>query len=115
MRYVRWSETEDALLVRLISEGLTPAQMAEKIEGRTKSSVTNRIYHKKEFVEAYRATAGDRKKPRKNRTGPVITASEPEIKSIADDNRIWLAMAGGVTSAFFSFATLLIVLLALLS
>ena len=110
-----WNDKEDALLVRLISEGLTPAEMAEKIQGRTKSAVTNRIYQKQEILDAYRATAGDRKRVKIRRPDPVVEASEPEIKSIADDNRIWLAMVGGLTSAVCSFSTFLIVLLALLS
>jgi hypothetical protein len=111
----RWSDKEDALLLGLISEGMTPLQMAEKIQGRTVSAVSNRIYQKTELLAAYRATAGDRKSVKIRRPDPVIEASEAEIKSVADDNRIWLAMVGGLTSAVCSFSTLLIVLLALLS
>ena len=109
----RWSDKEDALLLGLISEGMTPIQMAEKIQGRTVSAVSNRIYQKTELLAAYRATAEDRRKARVSRA--VIEASEAEIRSVADDNRIWLAMAGALTSAVCSFSTLLIVLLALLS
>jgi len=111
----KWSDKEDALLLGLISEGMAPLQMAEKIQGRTVSAVSNRIYQKQELLDAYRATAGDRKRVKIKRPDPVVEASEPEIKSIADDNRIWLAMVGGLTSAVCSFSTLLIILLALLS
>jgi hypothetical protein len=109
----RWSDKEDALLLGFISEGMTPLQMAEKIQGRTVSAVSNRIYQKTELLAAYRATADDRRKAGISRA--VIEASEAEIKSVADDNRIWLAMVGALTSAVCSFSTLLIIVLALLS
>ena len=107
-RWKHWNETEDALLVRLISEGLTPAEMSENIQGRTKSAVYNRIYQKQEFLDAYRANSNERKR------GAMLHTKE-EISSIADDNRIWICLIGGLTSAVCSFATLLIVLLALLA
>ena len=118
----QWTEKEYVLLVSLIQQGLNPKEIAAKMQGRSKSGVMGKIYGNNEILSVYQQNRSNRNRPRIDYPEPVIkpkpvkrTPSEAEIKSIADDNRIWLAMAGGVTSAFFSFATLLIVLLALLS
>ena len=109
-----WNDKEDALLVRLISEGLTPAEMAEKIPRRTKSAVYNRIYQKQEILDAYRATAGDRKRVVIRHPDPVIKPAkrEPDQKP---DNSTNLLVTLSVGSLLFSFATFLIVILALMS
>ena len=118
----QWTEKEYVLLVSLIQQGLKPKEIAAKMQGRSKSAVVGKIYSDNQILSVYQQNRSNRRRPRIDYPEPVIkpkpvkpTPSEAEIKSIADDNRIWLAMAGGGTSAFFSFATLLIVLLALLS
>jgi len=118
-----WNDEEDALLLRLISEGLTPVEMAEKIPRRTKSAVYNRVYQKQEILDAYRATAhlrtarmahGDRKRVVTRYPDPVIKPAkrEPDQKP---DNSTNLLVTLSVGSLLFSFATFLIVILALMS
>ena len=63
----RWTENERVLLLALIQQGLKPKEIAEKMEGRTKSAVLNRIYnskaahvhyqsnkHKRDYIRAVR-------------------------------------------------------------
>ena len=112
-----WNDEEDALLLRLISEGLTPVEMAEKIPRRTKSAVYNRVYQKQEILDAYRATAhlrSDRKRVVIRYPDPVIKPAkrEPHQKP---DNSTNLLVTLSVGSLLFSFATFLIVILALMS
>ena len=109
-----WNDKEDALLVRLISEGLTPAEMAEKIPRRTKSAVYNRIYQKQEILDAYRATAGDRKRVVIRHPDPVIKPAKREPAKRPSNNTS-LLIALSIGSLLFSFATFLIVILALMS
>jgi hypothetical protein len=102
-----WKEAENALLARLISEGLRPAEMAEKIQGRTESAIYNRIYKRQEFLDAYRAASDKRER------GPMLYTKE-EIRSIADDNRIWVGLIAAVrVSAICSFSTLVLLALAI--
>ena len=124
----RWSPREDAVLASGI-ENETPYEEIGDELGRTASSVAQRIYYLRHKSLAIPPLT--KEKPQKavrrvepvikasepviKASEPVIKASEPEIKAIADDNRIWLAMVGGLTSAVCSFSTFLIVLLALLS
>lgn len=101
-----WKKAEDALLARLISEGLTPAEIAEKIQGRTASAIYNRIYKKQKFLDAYRAVSDER--------GGWVTHTKEEIRSIADDNRIWVGLIAAVrVSAICSFSTLVLLVLAI--
>ena len=118
----QWTEKEYVLLVSLIQQGLNPKEIAAKMQGRSKSGVMGKIYGNNEILSVYQQNRSNRNRPRIDSPEPVIkpkptkrTPSEAEIKSIADDNRIWLAMVGGLTSAVCSFSTFLIVLLALLS
>jgi len=118
----QWTEKEYVLLVSLIQQGLKPKEIAAKMQGRSKSAVVGKIYSDNQILSVYQQNRSNRRRPRIDYPEPVIkpkpvkpTPSEAEIKSIADDNRIWLAMVGGLTSAVCSFSTLLIVLLALLS
>ena len=117
--------TERWLLISLIQQGMKPDEIAAQMQGRTTSAVMNKIYGNDEVLSAYRQNRGGRR--RQGLTQPTVkpppvkpkperqTPSKAETKSVADDNRIWLAMVGGLTSAVCSFSTLLIVLLALLS
>ena len=118
----QWTEKEYVLLLSLIQQGLTPKEIAAEMKGRTKHAVVSKIYGDSQLLSAYQQNRENRNRPRIDYPEPVIkpkpakrTPSEAEIKSIADDNRIWLAMVGGLTSAVCSFSTFLIVLLALLS
>ena len=118
----QWTENEYVLLLSLIQQGLTPKEIAAEMKGRTKHAVVSKIYGDSQLLSAYQQNRENRNRPRIDYPEPVIkpkpakrTPSEAEIKSIADDNRIWLAMVGGLTSAVCSFSTFLIVLLALLS
>lgn len=118
----QWTEKEYVLLLSLIQQGLTPKEIAAEMQGRTKHAVVSKIYGDSQLLSAYQQNRENRNRPRIDYPEPVIkpkpakrTPSEAEIKSIADDNRIWLAMVGGLTSAVCSFSTFLIVLLALLS
>jgi hypothetical protein len=123
----RWTERESVLLISLIQQGMKPDEIAAQMQGRTTSAVMNKIYGNDEVLSAYRQNRGGRRRPRINYPEPTVkpppvkpkperqTPPKAEIKSVADDNRIWLAMVGGLTSAVCSFSTLLIVLLALLS
>jgi hypothetical protein len=110
----RWSPREDALLASGV-ENETPYEEIGGQIGRTASSVAQRIYYLRKNTTAIPPLNKEKPQRAVRRVEPVIKASEPEIKAIADDNRIWLAMAGGLTSAVCSFSTFLIVLLALLS
>jgi len=117
----RWSPREDAVLASGI-ENETPYEEIGDELGRTASSVAQRIYYLRHkslaippLTKEKPQKAVRRVEPVIKASEPVIKASEPEIKAIADDNRIWLAMVGGLTSAVCSFSTFLIVLLALLS
>ena len=110
----RWSPREDAVLVSGL-ENETPYEEIGDELGRTASSVAQRIYSLRHKSLAIPPLTNEKPKKAVRRVEPVIKASEPEIKAIADDNRIWLAMVGGLTSAVCSFSTFLIVLLALLS
>jgi len=123
----RWTESEKVLLLALIQQGLKPKEIAEKMDGRTTSAVFNRIYNNRDIHIGYQEAKSKRgyvRKPykvrgpyKKKKTQTAVESREPtvvEIRSIADDNRIWLAMASGVTSAFLSFATLVVILLALI-
>ena len=123
----RWTERECVLLISLIQQGMKPDEIAAQMQGRTTSAVMNKIYGNDEVLSAYRQNRGGRRRPRIDYPEPTVkppavkpkperqTPSKAEVKSVADDNRIWLAMVGGLTSAVCSFSTLLIVLLALLS
>ena len=118
----QWTEKEYVLLLSLIQQGLTPKEIAAEMKGRTKHAVVSKIYGDNQLLSAYQQNRENRNRPRIDYPEPVIkpkptkrTPSGAEIKSIADDNRIWLAMVGGLTSAVCSFSTFLIVLLALLS
>ena len=123
----RWTERECVLLISLIQQGMKPDEIAAQMQGRTTSAEMNKIYGNDEVLSAYRQNRGGRRRPRIDYPEPTVkpppvkpkpagqTPSKAEIKPVADDNRIWLAMVGGLTSAVCSFSTLLIVLLALLS
>ena len=110
----RWSPREDAVLISGIQNEKPYEEIGGEL-GRTASSVAQRIYSLRHKSLAIPPLAKAKPQKAVRRVEPVIKASEPEIKAIADDNRIWLAMASGVTSAFLSLATLVVIFIALMT
>jgi len=117
----QWTEKEYVLLISLIQRGLRPTEIAAQMQGRSKSAVINQIYKKDEVLSAYRQNRGSRRRPRIDYPEPVVkppsvnlkpTKREPDQKP---DNSTNLLVTLSVGSLLFSFATFLIVILALMS
>lgn len=98
-------KAEDALLARLISEGLTPAEIAEKYRDVPRLRYTTGSIKSRSFwtlIEPFLMKGG------------WVTYTKEEIRSIADDNRIWVGLIAAVrVSAICSFSTLVLLVLAI--
>ena len=94
MKNERWTNEEDDVVENGIAEGLTYRQIAEKL-GRTEGSVSQRTHVMRAKYSRYNTTRS------KNPT-------TEEIRSIADDNRIWVAMVSASIAAFCSVIILII-------
>lgn len=95
----RWTNEEDDAIENGIAENLTYRQIAEKL-GRTEASVSQRTHVMRAKYSRYNTSRS------KNPTAE-------EIRSVADDNRIWIGMISASIAAFCSLVTLLICLGAL--
>ena len=109
------------MLVSLIQQGLKPKEIAAKMQGRSKSAVVGKIYSDNQVLSAYQQN-------REKRRGPRIDYPEPAVKPPAvkpkptkqetvkkPDHSTNLLIALSVGNLLFSFATLLIVVLVLMS
>ena len=117
----QWTEKEYVLLVSLIQQGLKPKEIAAKMQGRSKSAIVGKIYSDNQVLSAYQQN-------REKRRGPRIDYPEPAVKPPAvkpkptkqetvkkPDHSTNLLIALSVGNLLFSFATLLIVVLVLMS
>jgi hypothetical protein len=93
----RWTNKEDDVIENGIKAGLTYKEIAAALPSRTESAVSNRAHIMREKYS--------RSKTRRNREPEV---SLEAIRSIADDNRIWIGMVSASIAAFCSLLTLLI-------
>lgn len=116
----RWTEEEDFRLYRLMKTGKYTHEIADEMDNRTESSVSNRIYNKQSLRDSYRefsprrSMRGRRRRiltvtpapsgPEKKEVNPTVE----EICSIADDNRIWLTLTSASIAAFCAMVVLII-------
>lgn len=114
----RWTQNEKVLLLALIQQGLKPKEIAERMDGRTTSSVFNQIYGNKAAHVHYQGMKHKRNYIRAVRNAPAdkmpVNAPAP---APAQDKQTTLGITGtaAITSAVFSIATFILVLGALLA
>ena len=97
MQKKRWTNEEDDVIENGIREGLRYREIAAKLPDRTENAVSNRAHIMREKYSRYNT--------RRNKEPEV---SVEAIRSIADDNRIWIGMVSASIAAFCSLLTLLI-------
>ena len=117
----QWTEKEYVLLISLIQRGLKPTEIAAQMQGRSKSAVMNKIYGNDEVLSAYRQNRGGRRRPRIACPEPTVKPPPVKPKPATQEpakkpsNSTSLLVALSIGSLLFSFATFLIVILALMS
>ena len=117
----QWTEKEYVLLISLIQRGLKPTEIAAQMQGRSKSAVMNKIYGNDEVLSAYRQNRGGRRRPRIDYPEPTVKPPPVKPKPAKREpakkpsNSTSLLVALSICSLLFSFATFLIVILALMS
>lgn len=117
----QWTEREYVLLVSLIQQGLKPKEIAAKMQGRSKSAVVGKIYSDNQILSAYQQNRENRRRPRIDYPEPVVKPPAVKPKPTKQetvkkpDHSTNLLIALSVGSLLFSFATFLIVVLALMS
>ena len=117
----QWTEKEYVLLISLIQRGLKPTEIAAQMQGRSKSAVMNKIYGTDEVLSAYRQNRGGRRRPRIDYPEPTVKPPPVKPKPAKREpakkpsNSTSLLVALSIGSLLFSFATFLIVILALMS
>ena len=120
----RWTENERVLLLALIQQGLKPKEIAERIEGRTKSAVINRIYnskathvhyqgnkHKRDYIRAVRKVPAEKIPAKASAPAPAPVPAPVQEKATT----LGTTGIAAIASAVFSIATFMLVLGALLS
>ena len=120
----RWTENERVLLLALIQQGLKPKEIAERMEGRTKSAVLNRIYnskathvhyqgnkHKRDYIRAVRKVPAEKIPAKAPAPAPVSAPAPVQEKTTTLDT----TGIAAIVSAAFSIATFILVLGALLA
>lgn len=115
--WTRWTPEEDGELLRLIKFGFYMHEIADEMEGRTESSVSGRIYSKKNLCDAYKQAGASRAyRGRRAKTRAVMPAPDPIIEA-PEMPKIDLGPVtkAATASAIFSIATFVLVLGALLS
>ena len=97
MQKKRWTNEEDDVIENGIRAGLTYREIAAKLPYRTETAVSARAHAMREKYSRYNT--------RRNKEPEV---SVEAIRSIADDNRIWIGMVSASGAAVCSLLTLLI-------
>jgi IS30 family transposase len=94
MKNERWTNEQDDVIEEGIRDGLSYREIAQKL-GRTEASVSQRTHVMRAKYSRYNTSRS--KDP-----------TTEEIRSIADDNRIWIAMVSASIAAFCSVIILII-------
>lgn len=94
MKNEKWTNAEDDVLEEGIKDGLTYKEIGLKID-RTEASVSQRTHVMRAKYSRYNTSRNK-------------TPTAEEIRSIADDNRIWIGMISASIAAFCSIIILII-------
>jgi len=119
-RWKGWTREEIERVDFLVRGGANIREIAEQMDGRTEGAIHYIIYSKRHIYLSWRSRqkvralrrredseANVRTKEAKEDKAP-ITSNLSEIASVADDNRIWLAMVNASVAAACSVLVLLI-------
>ena len=96
-RWKSWTNEDDDVIENGIAEGLTYRQIAEKLGDRTEAAVSQRCRVMRDKYSRYQTRRKER-----------LDFTADEIRSVADDNRIWIAMVNASVAAVCSAVILLI-------
>lgn len=110
----RWTKEEDERLYGLMRAGKYIHEIANRMEDRTESSITGRIYSNKFLCDAYRQFSPRRGyRGRQSKMLTIVPTPEQTVEAPEVDLTLvnWAATVGAISSA----ATFLLVLGAMLS
>ena len=113
-----WNDQEKIKLISLVQQGLSQKQIAEQMQGRSLSAISNRIYNDSEILSAYQQSKSRRRPEKRSavkKPASVVapTQSGVEVRTRSADIS-WILAASSV-SAVMSLTTLLVIVAAVLS